>query len=261
MKLSLLIFTTFIFLLLSSCSRHKLEEKGFAVNPSATSENEDPDKVEGINKDSVIIETRPSGVLLTGLDNIRLTTIYKVNYNKRDGTSFIASDDFLFDMTEDDLGNNWNGNIIPGFEGVYGYNMVNISLYDIQKDQKKQFFEKPVLVKTLYYPSFSKDTLNYKPVHRNFFLISVYNEDSNKDGFINVKDLRRFFLYNSNGELQKQLIPENYSVFKSKYDPVNDFMFVFARLDLNKNGQIDDKEPINIFWIDLKDPMRTGLQY
>ena len=103
--------------------------------------------------------------------------------------------------------------------------------------------------------------MNSKIVKRNYFLVSVYNDDTNKDGFINLKDLRRFYLFDNNGEKQKQLIPANYSVFKSEYDSDNDFMFVFARLDKNNNGQIDDNEPINIFWVDLKDPTKTGQQY
>lgn len=68
-------------------------------------------------------------------------------------------------------------------------------------------------------------------------------------------------MFNSNGERQNQVVPENYSVFKSEYDADNDFMFVFARLDKNANGQIEDNEPINIFWVDLKDPTKTGQQY
>ncbi len=92
-------------------------------------------------------------------------------------------------------------------------------------------------------------------------MVSVYNEDTNKDGSINQKDLRRFYLFNSNGEIQKQLVPQNYSVFKSEYDSENDLMFVFARLDKNSNGKIEDNEPVNIFWVDLKDPFNTGQQY
>jgi hypothetical protein len=68
-------------------------------------------------------------------------------------------------------------------------------------------------------------------------------------------------LFDINGEKQKALIPENYSVFKSEYDSDNDFMFVFAKLDSNKNGRQDEEEPIHIYWIDLKDPSKTGRQY
>lgn len=92
-------------------------------------------------------------------------------------------------------------------------------------------------------------------------MVSVYNDDTNKDGYINQQDLRRFYLFNQDGELQKELVPENYSVVKSEYDPENDFMFVFARLDVNKNGLIDDAEPVHIFWINLKDPTQSGQQF
>ena len=249
------------FFIWKSCSNNRLAEKGFAVSNSPTTDNIEEEKVEGINKDSLKFETRPSSVLLTGISNVRLTPVYKVNLNKRDGTTFIGSNNYLYNDKELEKGNNWNGNLFPGLEGIYGYNLVNISHYDIQSNKKKEFFDKPVLIKTLYFPAFSKDTLNNRIVKRNYFLVSVYNDDTNKDGFINLKDLRRFYLFNNNGERQKQLIPENYSVFKSEYDSDNDFIFVFARLDKNKNGQIDDNEPVNIFWVDLKDPTKTGQQY
>jgi hypothetical protein len=259
MKQATIFLLVVILSILTSCSNNKLEEKGFPVSSSELKENNDDD--EGINKDLVKLQTRPSNVLLTGIPGVRLTTIYKLNLNKRDGTTFIGSNNYLYNDTELEKGNNWNGNLMPGLEGVYGYNFVNISHYDIQSAKSKDFFETPVLIKTLYYPSFSKDTLNNKSVHRNYFLVSVYNEDTNKDGFINQKDLRRFFLFDINGTRQQQLIPENYSVYKSEYDSDNDFIFVFARLDKNANGQIEDNEPSNVFWVDLKDPTKTGQQY
>lgn len=249
------------FYIWTSSTKNRLEDKGFQVNNSKSTENAEDAKEEGINKDSLKFETRPSNVLLTGISNIRLTSVYKVNLNKADGTTFIGSNNYLFNDIELGIGNNWNGNLIPGLEGVYGYNLVNISYYNIQNNKRKDFFDKPVLIKTLYFPAFSKDTLNSKVVQRNYFLVSVYNDDTNKDGFINLKDLRRFYLFDSNGERLKELVPQNYSVFKSEYDSDNDFMFVFARLDKNNNGQIDDNEPINIFWVDLQAPTKTGQQY
>ncbi|MFN0202452.1 MAG: hypothetical protein ACKVTZ_13080 [Bacteroidia bacterium] len=242
------------------CSNNKLEEKGFPVENAPQTE-EASEKEEGLNRDSIKFETRPSNVLMTGLSKVRLTTVYKVNVNKKKGTTFIGSNNFLQSNSELSKGNNWNNNIMPGLEGISGYNLVNISHYDITTQQKKEFFDKPVLIKTLYYPAFTKDTLNDKIVKRNYFLVSVYNEDTNKDGFINLKDLRRFLLFDQNGEKQKSPIPENYSIFKSEYDSDNDFMFVFAHLDSNENGKIEELEPIHIFWIDLKDPTKTGKHY
>ncbi|KOY85161.1 hypothetical protein AD998_02440 [bacterium 336/3] len=261
MKNKTVIFIVLSFNVLFGCSERKLDNKGFPINNTQTSSNSEDEKTNTISKDSVKIDTRPSNVLLTGISNIRLTTIYKVNINKNDGIKFIGSNKYLSNDMELERGNNWNGNYIPGLKGIFGYNLVNVSHYDILSNKKKDFFDKPVLIKTLYYPTFSKDTLNNKIIKRNYFLVSVYNDDTNKDKFINQKDLRRFYLFNSNGDKLNHLVPENYSVFKSEYDLENDFMYVFAKWDKNANGQIDDDEPINIFWINLKDPNKTGLLY
>lgn len=261
MKHVQLFFTLSLFCILTSCSNGKLEEKGFQVRPLADeTTTETPN---GLNKDSLKFETRPSGVLLTGIPNVRLTTLYKVNVNKKDNSTFIGSNSFHYRYEDDETntGNNWHNNLMPGIEAVYGYNLVNVSHYDILEKKQKTFFEKPVLIRTLYFPSFSSDTLNTVPVKRDYFIVSVYNDDTNKDGFINLKDLRRMYLFNIHGEKQKALIPENYSVFQSQYDSANDFMYVYAQLDSNYNGKQEDGEPIHIFWIDLKDPTKTGRQY
>jgi hypothetical protein len=243
---------------LTGCG-NKLEQKGFAVTPT---ENEDESKVDGISKDLLSFPTRPSNVLLTGIPRYRLATIYKVNFNK-DSTTFIGSNDFHYNyesIGETD-GNQWNNNYLPGLEATYGYNLVNVSHFDTEIQKQKYFFDRPVLIKTFYYPTFSKDTLNYKPINRNYFMVSVYDEDTNKDGFINIHDLRRFYSFDINAENKKAIVPTDYSVYKSEYDPANDFVYIFAKWDENKNGQVDDLEAINIFWVDLKNPERTGKQY
>ena len=257
-KLMTILILTVAFLAIS-CSKGKLEEKGFQV--SSSSENTDEDKPDGLNSDSLKFDTRPSNVLLTGIAKVRLTTIYKVNVNKRNNSTFIGSNSFYnrYDNSEEET--NFHTNIMPGIEAVYGYNLVNVSHYDIATKKQKNFFDKPVLIKTLYYPTHSKDSLNGRPIKRDYFMVSVYNEDTNKDGFINLKDLRKFYLFNINGEKQGAIIPENYSILKSEYDPDNDFMYVFAQLDVNKNGEIDANEPTHIFWIDLKYPTNVARQF
>src|SRR5688572_25778915 len=109
-----------IFLLIAFCGLigcgNKLEEKGFAVS---STENKDENTVDGIYRDSLIFETRPSNILLTGIPQYRLATIYKVNRNK-DKTTFIGSNDYRFNYEQigETEGNQWNNNYLPGFEAV-----------------------------------------------------------------------------------------------------------------------------------------------
>jgi hypothetical protein len=92
------------------------------------------------------------------------------------------------------------------------------------------------------------------PINRNYYLVSVYDEDCNKDGFINRFDLRRFYYVDGVNQVKIQLIPPDYSVTRSQYDFQNDVMYIFAGHDENKNNKWEVKEPIHIFWIDLKNP-------
>lgn len=239
--------------LLAGCTEpERLADKGFPVSVPEEGQA-GSEALNEIISDSLRFETRPSNVLLTGMAHIRLTTLYKVNLSKDKKTKFIGSNRFHPSYTEwgNAEGNNWNYNFMPGIRAVYGYNMVNVSHYDISQQKQKNFFEAPVLIKTLYLPAASKDTLNGAPVRRDFFMVSVYNEDTNRDGFLNLKDLRRFYWFDAKGDHQKALVPEDYSVLKSEYDPANDLMYVFAQWDENGNGQVDGEEPIHVFWVDL----------
>lgn len=246
------------------CSNNDHHRKGFQVNNSYVETSAVPK--DGLNRDSLIIEVKPTSVLLTGINDVRLTTIYKLNYEKDGKSSFTGSNSFHFKYQNDEnmaylTGDNWNNHLIPGLEAVYGYNMVNISHYSLSEKKEVKFFEKPVLIKTLYYPSFSKDTLNFKPITRDYFIITVYDEDTNKDGYINPEDLRRIYLFDIHGHKVQSLVPMEYSVFKSGYDPANDLMFIFAQMDTNGNGKRDSNEPISVFWIDLKKPQLTDKMY
>lgn len=259
-NLKILIVLLFVVFLIN-CSKKKKFEKGFPVSPET--QMIDENEKDGINKDSIKFYTRPTCVLLTGYPKYRLTTVYKLNFDKNGKNFTIGYNHFYGNNTEvtNKSGNQWHNNFIPGFHAVYGYNLINVSLYDVESKKQKSIFDKPVLIKTIYYPSFTSDTLNYKPVKRGFYLISVYDEDTNKDGFINQKDLRHIYSFDLDGLHKMELIPHNYSVISSEYDSANDYMYVFAQLDENNNGQRDDKESTHVFWIDLKNPTNNGRIY
>ena len=257
-----MLYVLILFGLTISCSESYDKEKGFNVS-DINSKNENND--EGVVKDSVKFRTQPSKVLLTGNKDVRLITEFKVNYNEKKEIAFVGSNEFRTNYQDEEdvkkYGNSWNSNIVPGFSAVCGYNMVNISYFNYVTQTKKKFFAKPVLVKTVYYPAFLTDSLNFKPVNRSYFMVSCYDEDSNKDGKINMKDLRRFYYFDIELNKNKLLLPKNYSVTGSDYDSANDFMLVYAKLDTNNNGMIDKNEEVHVFWIDLNNPEKTGKQY
>lgn len=242
------------------CGKSKLEEKYSSIEAQKEKVLK---AIDGLLADSSSIETRPRNVLLTGIPEHRLVPIYKVNYHRRTQKPFTGSNNFhknywSYGTRED---NSWHGNFMPGFSAVYGHNFVNISHYNNQNQTEQKFFELPVLIKTLYYPSFSKDTLNSQPVLRNYYMVTAYDDDTNKDGVINFKDLRRMYHFDLDLSAKTALIPSNYSVMSSEYDPTNDLMYIFARLDENGNGLMENEEATHVFWINLSDPQKRGMQY
>ena len=66
----------FLGLLIVSCFDNNIEKKGFQVNE--ITENEDGQKVVGLQIDSLKFETRPRNVLLTFNSEHRLTPINKM---------------------------------------------------------------------------------------------------------------------------------------------------------------------------------------
>jgi len=144
---------------------------------------------------------------------------------------------------------------------LYGFNLLNIAHYDMKSEKLKFLFDRPALVKTLYYPSTVQDSIDKKPINRDYYLISVYDEDTNKDTLINRKDLRKFYYFDASCTIKTQLVPNDYSVVRSQYDYKNDVMYIFAKQDTNKNGTGDIKEPTHIFWIDLKAPFKAKKMY
>jgi hypothetical protein len=187
---------------------------------------------EGVACDTFQNVLQPGHVLITGLKQIRLTPIFRATKNRRSDHIYFGtvSQHFYYDY-DASLGDNFNNHLLPGFTTVFGYNMVNVSVFDYSNEKAVSLFKKPVLINNLYYPCDTKDTLRYKPISRNYIMVSVYDKDTNKDSFIDNKDLRHFYLFDHQGSLISSPIPENYNVQKSEYDAVNDVMYIFAQLD------------------------------
>lgn len=250
----------FILLHFFGCSNHELEkQKGISL--AQTEESENINDLEN-NQKFNDLKTKPGKVLLTGNLNHRLISVFKVNYSPKNKEYFTGSNAFhRHYYYNDEYHHEGYRNFMPGLCATYGYNMLNVSHYNLQNDSQNTFFTKPVLIKTLYYPSASQDSINNKPVNRNYYLVTAYNQDTNNDSIINHNDLRRLFHFDVNGNNKTQLIPSNYSVIGSEYDDANDHMIIRARIDTDNNGQINLNEATHVFWVDLKKPKMAKRVY
>lgn len=254
--LYLILITAYFFV---ACSGHPDKEtktQSIPANLADSAAGFDPSR-RGISNDSGFsqLSVTPNLVILTGIENVRLFSVYKLSEGQDrniffdEGTSYHDEEEFIAER---------DGNFqyfMPGIDIIHGYNLVNIGHYQLDKDSLSYFFDKPVLVKTLYFPGAKPDSLNGKPVKRNYFLVSVYNEDTNKDSLISNKDLRRIIHFDGISLKRTDLLPAGYSAIRSTYDYKKDVMYIYARNDENRNGYPDPEEQISIFWFYLDNPL------
>lgn len=205
------------------------------------------------------IASKPHTVVLTGLVEHRLVTVYR--------NQFVPKSEYDYSFSKRGYDDTYSyprayeEHFMPGIDLIYGYNLLNIAHYDFKTEKLNFLFDQPVVIKSLYYPSFVQDSLSKKPINRDYFLVSVYDADTNLDTLISRSDLRRLYYFNATCSERIQLLPEEYSAERSEYDPKNDVMYVFARMDTNKNGKTEKKEPLHIFWFSLKKPDKAKRLY
>jgi hypothetical protein len=244
-----------------------------ACSSQPASVKEEQIRIQDVSGDSVITDTIPSNsiqgnlslsqvitvpnhVVLTGLAQHRLVTVYK-SYSPARTTGYASVSEYGRSVYHEFGESEYAEHFMPGIDLIYGYNLLNIAHYDIHSEKLNYLFENPVLVKSLYFPSFIQDSLNKKPINRDYYLVSVYDSDTNLDTLINKRDLRRIYYFNADGVEKVQLVPPDHSVIRSEYDPQNDIIYIFARQDVNHNGMIEKKEPLHIFWTSLKTPAKA----
>ena len=248
---------------LFSCGKSHNDKKEEQIRVDLSGDSEEvPDSIQNSVSGNVSfsqIPTAPNNVILTGMSNHRLVTVYKSRLESSSSSGGSRFSKFSYEYDESDNETEWH--FMPGIDILHGFNLLNVAHYDLATQKLNYFFKKPAFIKTLYYPSFEQDSIHKKPINRNYYLVSVYDEDTNKDTILNKKDLRHFYLFDSTNTVKTLLIPADYSLIRSQYDWHNDVMYVYASQDIDKNGMRDKKDPIHIFWIDLKKPAKAIRMY
>lgn len=258
---AILAITTLLFFNNCNRNRNKGEEQiPIDISGETTDTLSTTDTLNAVagNSSMKLLPSYPQEVILSGMPEHRLISIYKKRKSEHSnkGTDYLNSRGYEPAYDADTY-----EHYMPGLDLQFGYNMLNLAYYHMPSGANHYLFPSPVLIKALYYPSFEPDSLYKKPIRRDYFLVSVYDEDTNKDTLINRFDLRRFYHFDATCKVKTQLVPADHSVIRSEYDPLNDAMFIYARKDENKNGKQDPKEPMHVFWIDLKNPEKAKQVY
>jgi hypothetical protein len=242
---------------ISSCSRDQVKEEQIRVDYDPEGPEFDPsDTINAVKGNLPLsqIASYPRKVILNGLPQHRLVSIYKQVPKEKDQ----ATSGYFDSYTKEYWSSDEYEHYMPGLDLQFGYNLLNVAHYDMKSEKLNYLFDKPVLVKSIYFPSYVEDSVGVKPkrvpIRRDYFMISVYDQDTNNDTLLNRHDLRRFYHFNASCDVKTQIIPPDYSVVRSQYDFDNDVMYIFARHDENQNGNTDSSEPLHIFWISLKSP-------
>jgi len=263
LSISVLLFFSYLLLIsfIVSCSSKQPEKEEQiriqeSVNDTSAVDTMHYNSIRG-NLSLNQIQTTPTSVVLTGMAQHRLVTIYKSTARTTNTGSYDRMYGNYYESGESER----EEHFMPGLDLIYGYNLLNIAHYDLTTEKLNYLFEQPVLVKSLYYPSFIQDSLYKKPITRNYYLVSAYDADTNSDTLLNKKDLRRFYYFNASCSEKIQLLPPDYSVVRSQYDSKNDVMYIFAKHDANANGIIDKREPLHIFWLSLIKPAAAKRLY
>jgi hypothetical protein len=246
-------------LVLTNCSRDPLQKEQISV-----AREDDTDVADTVLLNSIQgsqtnqTGTKPSRMVLTGMPEHCLIPVYKqeVSTYTSDPYSGYRSS-YYYDAQDGER----RSLFMPGIDLLQGYNLLNVAHYDLKEEKLNYLFEHPVLVRSLYYPSFVQDSLDGEPINRNYYLVTAYDADTNGDTLINKLDLRRFYYFNAAGKDKLQLVPPDYSVVRSQYDPRNDIMYIFARHDADKSGTAEGEEPLHIFWVRLKQPTVAKRMY
>jgi len=251
-RLSLLFITSLALAITACGSKQKQSEEQIIVQSEPSVQLHDSLLVNTVrvNRSLDQLMVKPHTVVLTGMARHRLVTVYKNSPIRASEDSYSSR---MYPESAS-VSSEYAEHYMPGIDLLYGYNLLSVGHYDMVAEKLNFLFDHPVLVKSLYYPSFVQDSLYKKTISRNYFLVSVYDQDTNGDTLINRHDLRRFYHFNEACSERMQLVPADYSVSSSEYDPMNDVMYVYAIHDANKNGKIDKNEPKHIFWINLRQP-------
>ncbi|MDO4729265.1 MAG: hypothetical protein Q4B43_09745 [Bacteroidota bacterium] len=90
---------------------------------------------------------------------------------------------------------------------------------------------------------------------------TLADQDTNKDGIINSNDIKALYLSLINGQQFVKLSKELEEVIDWDFVETQNRLYFRTVEDINKNGNFDQKDNVNYFYVDLKKMPWEAIQY
>lgn len=100
-----------------------------------------------------------------------------------------------------------------------------------------------------------------KKNNKDVLVYTLADQDTNKDGKINSNDIKTLYISNINGQNFLKLSKELEELIDWNWVEVQNKLYFRTIEDINKNGNFDQKDNVNYFFVDLKKTPWEAVQY
>jgi hypothetical protein len=145
-------------------------------------------------------------------------------------------------------------------EGEYvSYNVSNYNQYELTGNLKNILFQHKDqdTLKPLTDQKINIETATYlhKIAQKNkIFVYTLFDKDTNKDGFIDQNDIKALYISKIDGTNFKKITLEFQELIDWNLIQNTNRLYYRAMEDTNKNGEFDKNDTIHYCYLDLSDP-------
>ena len=122
----------------------------------------------------------------------------------------------------------------------------NLKFQKIDSDSIKKLTDKPVLIQTATYLKSVADKTNNQ-----IMVYTMVDMDTNKDGKVDTSDIKALYLSEISGEKFTKISYDFQELIDWKLIGSKNRLYYRTIEDTNKNGEFDNKDVINYYYIDL----------
>jgi hypothetical protein len=128
---------------------------------------------------------------------------------------------------------------------ITGY-LQNLKFQKIGSDSLSVLSDKPVLIQTATYLKSVADKTKSE-----IFVYTLVDSDTNRDGKLDISDIKTLYLSESNGVNFTKIAPDLFELIDWNLIEATNRLYFRTVEDTNKNGQFDKKDVVHYNYVDL----------